>query len=78
MFTPQKRRGSLVSLNELGITIGLLLAYLVNYLFITVHNGWRYMFGLSMIPAIIQAIGMFLLPPSPRYLVIKKQDTEVS
>ncbi|XP_006812575.1 solute carrier family 2, facilitated glucose transporter member 12-like [Saccoglossus kowalevskii] len=75
-ISPAKRRGSLVSLNELGITVGLLLAYLVNFLFITVRNGWRYMFGLSMIPAIVQGIGMYILPPSPRYLIIRKRDTE--
>ncbi|XP_070556195.1 solute carrier family 2, facilitated glucose transporter member 10-like isoform X2 [Ptychodera flava] len=75
-ISPTKRRGSLVSLNELGITMGLLLAYLVNFLFINVHEGWRYMFGLSMVPAVIQGIGMIMLPPSPRYLLIKKREDE--
>ena len=39
-FCFQKKRGQLVSLNELGITLGLLLAYLVNYVFIDVTEGW--------------------------------------
>ena len=36
----QKKRGLLVSLNELGITLGLLLAYFVNYVLIDTPNGW--------------------------------------
>ncbi|KAJ8305956.1 hypothetical protein KUTeg_016501 [Tegillarca granosa] len=39
-IAPAKKRGLLVSLNELGITLGLLLAYLVNFLFIQLNNGW--------------------------------------
>ena len=44
-ISPASRRGELVSLNELGITVGICLAYLVNSAFITVDGGWRYMFG---------------------------------
>ncbi|KAK3089696.1 hypothetical protein FSP39_005693 [Pinctada imbricata] len=75
-IAPAKRRGLLVSLNELGITIGLLLAYLVNYIFISQENGWRYMFGLSCIPAFIQFAGMVFLPPSPRYLMLRNKDDQ--
>ena len=35
------------------------------------------MFSLSAIPAVIQGIGMFLLPPSPRYLMLKKREEQV-
>lgn len=75
-IAPPKKRGQLVSLNELGITLGLLLAYLVNYLFINVTEGWRYMFGLSAIPAAIQGVGMFFLPKSPRFLALTGKDAE--
>ncbi|XP_062586008.1 solute carrier family 2, facilitated glucose transporter member 12-like isoform X1 [Saccostrea cucullata] len=75
-IAPPKKRGQLVSLNELGITLGLLLAYLVNYLFINVTEGWRYMFGLSAIPAAIQGVGMFFLLRSPRYLILTGKDAE--
>jgi SP family facilitated glucose transporter-like MFS transporter 12 len=37
----------LVSLNELGITLGFLLAFLVNYILMDSVGGWRIMFGLS-------------------------------
>ena len=39
--------GMLVTLNELGITIGFLLAFLVNYILMDTPGGWRVMFGLS-------------------------------
>lgn len=67
----------LVSLNELGITIGFLLAYLINFVFVDVDSGWRYMFALSAVPSAIQGLGMLKLPPSPRYLVLKNQDQKV-
>lgn len=73
-IAPPKRRGLLVSLNEVGICFGLLLAYSVNVLFIGLSNGWRYMFGLSAIPAFIQGFGMFFLPQSPRWLIVNGQD----
>eukprot|EP00118_Oscarella_pearsei_P022192 m.253295 g.253295 ORF g.253295 m.253295 type:complete len:191 (+) comp40369_c0_seq39:195-767(+) len=66
----------LVSLNEFGITLGFLLAYVFNLAFVDVPAGWRYMFGLSIIPAAIQGIAMIFLPPSPRYLMMKGKENE--
>lgn len=40
LFSVQKRRGLLVSINELGICLGLLFAYSVNVLFIDSPAGW--------------------------------------
>ncbi|XP_065670487.1 solute carrier family 2, facilitated glucose transporter member 10 isoform X4 [Hydra vulgaris] len=73
-IAPMKRRGSLVSLNEFGITIGILLAYLTSFLLITKKDGWRYMFGISCLPAALQAFVMFFLPESPRWLLINGQE----
>lgn len=73
-IAPAKRRGLLVSFNEVGICIGILLAYSVNVVFIGLPSGWRYMFGLSGIPAAIQGVGMFFLPHSPRWLIVNGQD----
>ena len=36
----------------------------------------RYMFGLSILPAVIQGVGMFLLPPSPRFLMQKGKESQ--
>ena len=44
----------LVSFNELAITVGILLAFLVNYCLAEVPGGWRIMFSLSVGIAIIQ------------------------
>ena len=40
-ISPPERRGLLVSLNELGITLGFLLAYLMDFAFIEKEHGWR-------------------------------------
>src|SRR6266852_4541519 len=64
---PADARGWQVSLFQLAITVGILLAYLVDYAFARIH-GWRWMFGLAVIPAAIFGAGMFFLPESPRWL----------
>lgn len=67
-LSPRSMRGALVSLNQLCITIGILIAYLAGYAFASV-SGWREMFAIAAIPAAIQLIFMFFFPESPRYLV---------
>jgi sugar porter (SP) family MFS transporter len=67
-IAPPATRGALVSLNQLMITIGILLSYIVGVAF-TPIEGWRYMFAVAVIPALILGIGMFTLPESPRWLV---------
>jgi SP family galactose:H+ symporter-like MFS transporter len=66
--SPADARGWTVSLFQLAITIGILLAYVVDYAFAK-SEAWRWMFGISLIPATIFAIGMYFLPESPRWLV---------
>ncbi|XP_021245681.1 solute carrier family 2, facilitated glucose transporter member 12 isoform X3 [Numida meleagris] len=73
-IAPQHRRGLLVSLNELMIVIGILFAYISNYAFASVSHGWKYMFGLVIPLGALQAIAMYFLPPSPRFLVMKNND----
>ncbi|XP_053566880.1 solute carrier family 2, facilitated glucose transporter member 12 [Bombina bombina] len=73
-IAPQDKRGMLVSLNELMIVVGILLAYISNYVFSTVANGWQYMFGLIIPLASLQAIAMYFLPPSPRFLIMRGYD----
>lgn len=67
---PPRLRGRLVSLNQLLITIGILTAYLINSLF-AYDGGWRWMFGLGMVPAFVLGVGMLFLPETPRWLVEK-------
>jgi MFS transporter, SP family, galactose:H+ symporter len=65
---PANARGWQVSLFQLAITVGILLAYLVDYAFARIQ-GWRWMFGISIVPAAIFGISMFFLPESPRWLL---------
>ena len=67
-LVPANVRGSLVAVNMLAITSGIVVAYLVDYAF-SFSGGWRYMFGLAAIPSIVLAIGMWRLPDSPRWLI---------
>src|ERR1700692_2080890 len=69
---PADARGWQVSLFQLAITVGILLAYLVDYAF-EAKQGWRWMFSLSVIPAAIFGAGMFFLPESPRWLLRRGQ-----
>lgn len=66
--SPPAARGWTVSIFQLAITVGILLAYVVDYAFAAIQ-GWRWMLGLAVVPAAIFAIGMILLPESPRWLV---------
>jgi len=68
-ISPANVRGSLVSLNQLMITCGIVVSYLVDYMLTVGQNEWRWMFGLGAIPAMILLIGMIYLPESPRWLV---------
>jgi sugar porter (SP) family MFS transporter len=67
-LVPAKVRGSLVAVNMLAITSGIVIAYLVDYAFSST-GGWRYMFGLAAIPSVVLAVGMWCLPDSPRWLI---------
>jgi SP family galactose:H+ symporter-like MFS transporter len=71
-LVPSKVRGSLVAVNMLAITSGIVVAYLVDYAFSGIH-GWRYMFGLAAVPSIGLIIGMWRLPDSPRWLISKSK-----
>lgn len=67
-MAPTEQRGSLSSLNQLMITIGILSSYLINYAF-TPIEGWRWMLGLAIVPSVILLIGVAFMPESPRWLL---------
>lgn len=68
-LAPYEHRGALSSLNQLMITIGILLAYLINFVFSNTSEGWRWMLGIAFVPALVLLIGMLFLPESPRWLL---------
>ena len=78
-ISPKEFRGAIVSCNEACISLGFLVSYLCGY-FISIHDpndGWRYMFGLASIIAVIQLIFMFSLPESPVWLAEKGKSQEL-
>lgn len=56
-----KRRGLMVTLYEMGITVGILTAYAFNYILTDITEGWRYMFGFAMVPTMLQLVSIWFL-----------------
>jgi MFS transporter, SP family, galactose:H+ symporter len=65
---PPHARGWVVSLFQLAVTVGIVVAYLTDYAFAGVE-GWRWMLGLAVAPALVFGTGMFFLPETPRWLI---------
>lgn len=76
---PPQHRGVLVTINNLFLTGGQAIASVVDGLFVDVHQGWRYMLGLSALPAVLMFIGFAcVLPESPRWLMGRGRRTEAA
>jgi len=74
-ISPLQFRGSIVSCNEACISLGFMMSYLIGYgISVYIPNdGWRYMFGLGSLIAILQFVGMLFMPESPVWLKEKGQ-----
>jgi sugar porter (SP) family MFS transporter len=66
---PPRLRGGTVSFNQLMITSGIFIAYLVDYFFKDVANNWRWMLALGALPGIALTLGMLVVPHTPRWLL---------
>ena len=91
-ISPAHLRGRMVTLNQLAIVFGILLAQVVNWLIArpvppgaTAHyillswngqSGWRWMFAVTAIPAVLFLIATFMVPESPRWLASKGRSGE--
>lgn len=72
---PVKYRGSVNILFQLFVTIGILIANVVNYLASFVHpNGWRISLGIAAVPAALLFIGSFVIPETPTSLIQRGDD----
>ena len=74
--SPAEVRGTMVSLYQLFITIGFLLAYLVNFLILkgtTMAEYWRPMLGAEAVPDLLFLVLIFFIPESPRWLQVRGQ-----
>jgi len=70
-------RGAMISLYQLMITIGILVAFLSDTAF-SYSGNWRWMLGIIAIPGILFLLGLFLLPDSPRWLMMRGRKQEAT
>lgn len=89
---PASMRGRLVSVNQLTIVVGVLVAQLINWWLVRslptgatdefIRNswfgqiGWRWMFALTAAPSLLFLLGMFFVPESPRWLIKRGRSAE--
>ena len=88
-IAPPSQRGRMVSFNQLNIVVGISVAFFTNYLILQFAESdaswaqslkfdeynWRWMLGLETLPAILYFFGMFFVPESPRWQIMKGQDS---
>jgi hypothetical protein len=73
-IAPLNLRGGLGTVNQLAVTIGLLLSQVLGIeQILGTNDGWPVLLGLAVCPAILQLILLPICPESPRYLLITKQ-----
>lgn len=79
-IAPRKYRGTLVSINQFNIVIGISIAYFSNYYIlknvIDPDLNWRWMLGVGAIPAVLYFLLLFFVPQSPRWLALKGRHDE--
>ena len=76
-ISPAKDRGKLVAFYQFNIVLGILLAFLSNYLLSDFgENSWRWMMGVQAIPSIIYLLFVLTIPESPRWLLSKSRNVE--
>jgi MFS family permease len=87
---PPKVRGTMVSFNQLNIVIGISAAFFTNYLILKLGQSdsgwaqtlkfgeynWRWMLGLETLPAILYFFALFIVPRSPRWLIMHGKEKE--
>lgn len=77
-ISPARLRGTLVSYNQLAVVIGILIAYIVDYVLLNHDNNWRMMLGFPLIFSIVYLLLLMILPESPRWLYMKGQTKEAN
>nr|QCU55122.1 polyol transporter [Camellia fraterna] len=74
-ISPTIARGSLTSFPEIFINLGILLGYVSNYAFsgLSVHLNWRIMLAVGILPSVFIGFALFIIPESPRWLVMQNR-----
>jgi len=78
-LAPPRWRGRLVGLFQINIVLGILLAYLSNYIIVLQHLGamqWRWQFGVAIVPSAIFLLLLYGIPRSSRWLVTTSRTDE--
>ncbi|KAF8007905.1 hypothetical protein BT93_K1794 [Corymbia citriodora subsp. variegata] len=77
-ISPTSSRGMLTSFPEIFVNLGILLGYISNYAFadLSVHINWRVMLGIGILPSVFIGFALFVIPESPRWLVMKSRVDE--
>jgi sugar porter (SP) family MFS transporter len=78
-LSPAKWRGRLVGFFQVNIVLGILLAYLSNFLIGRMNFGlaeWRWQLGIAAVPALLFLLMLFFIPRSPRWLALKSRTRE--
>ncbi|KAL0001898.1 hypothetical protein SO802_015679 [Lithocarpus litseifolius] len=77
-ISPTIARGSLTSFPEVFINFGILLGYVSNYAFsgLPAHINWRIMLAVGILPSVFIGFALFVIPESPRWLVIQNRVEE--
>jgi sugar porter (SP) family MFS transporter len=74
---PPEARGRLVSMNQLMITTGILVAYLIDYA-LSSTGSWQAMLAIGIVPATLLGIGMMFMFESPRWLLTRNRRDEAT
>ncbi len=71
-IAPARVRGRLVGLVQFNIVLGILVAYLSNYIILQLapaDSAWRWMFGVMLVPSVIFLLMLMTVPETPRWLM---------
>lgn len=78
-ISPAKSRGRLVGLFQFNVVLGILIAYLSNFVIgQTGETSWRWMLGIQAVPALVFYCLIYLLPESPRWLLLHGNNREAA
>ena len=71
-ISPREKRGRLTALFQFNIVLGILIAFLSNFLIGGSGENWRWMLGIESFPALLFLVLVLFVPRSPRWLIVKK------